>query len=657
MKKILLSALSVFAISAVFAQVPKKPLIEHFTQASCGPCASQNPTMYATLNTFGAANYCKISYQTSWPGVDPMNAAYPAGPQARVDYYDVSGVPDCSLNGSVTNAPNTTVTAATLNTAAALTTPYKITVDQTWNSASSLSVRIAVVNVTAAAISAANQLNVAMIEDHVDYPTAPGSNGETDFYYVLRQFYNASTGAPTNAPLTIGAIPANDSLVYNFTINSLPSYIRDLSQVSFVVFVQKSATPTVAQVVHQSAKSIPSTPPGALNVAAVSSATASTAYCNYAYTPAVTFTNNDATPVTTVTAQYTINGGTPVTQTFNGNLAQGQNTVITFPATTLASGSSTVQYSITDVNSGGAALSPAAISMAAVTYSKLNASGMPAPLVEGMETASLIAGTGYSRTLPNAFFDVVAAVTTNRFAILDGPTYNLGPIGGFGNSDRSLFFNYYTAPSGTSMKFVIQKLNLGSGSQLTFNHAYRQYATENDRLQVEVSTNCGSTWTTVWNYAGAALSTLAASDTSFFPEFAWQWRSNTVNLGAYDNMNDVVIRFRGTSAYGNNLFVDDINISGATGVITIDAEEAAEARIMPNPVRDNMVLEFTMNKATDANINIVNALGQQIQQVANSSFEGTNTLEINTSNLVSGVYFLNITSETGTTTKRFVVEK
>ena len=75
MKKFLLSALCAFSTTAfVQAQVAQMPIVEHFTQASCGPCASQNPTLYTTLGTFGSANYAKITYQTSWPGVDPMNA-------------------------------------------------------------------------------------------------------------------------------------------------------------------------------------------------------------------------------------------------------------------------------------------------------------------------------------------------------------------------------------------------------------------------------------------------------------------------------------------------------------------------------------------------------------------------------------------------------
>lgn len=75
-------------------------LHEEFTQASCGPCASQNPAFNAVL----AANTAKatsLKYQTSWPGVDPMNAQNPTDVQTRVNYYSVNGVPDAIMDGNV----------------------------------------------------------------------------------------------------------------------------------------------------------------------------------------------------------------------------------------------------------------------------------------------------------------------------------------------------------------------------------------------------------------------------------------------------------------------------------------------------------------------------------------------------------------------------
>lgn len=647
MKKFLLSALCAFStVAFVQAQnVAKKPLVEHFTQASCGPCASQNPTMYNTLNTFGSANYVKITYQVSWPGVDPMNAEYPAGPNDRRNYYSVSGVPDATLNGGATAAPNTAVTSSTLSSAAALTTPYEMEVTQNWTSGTNVAVDVVIRNVSSAAITDADRFHLAMVEENITFPSAPGSNGETEFFFVVRDMFDASTGTSSTAGATIGSIPAGDSLT--FTVNvTPPAYIRDLNSVSFVGFVQNNGT----KVVHQSTKSVAGNVPGLLSVGATSNSTVSSSYCDYGLTPEVNFTNNSATPVTSVTAQYTINGGTPVNQTFTGNLAQGQSTAITFPVGNLVGGTSVIEYSITDVNNGGT-YSQGPVTMAPEAYSKVNTTSSPIPLVETMENATLPAGSAFTRDLSTAIFDA-PGIPMNRFGILDGPTANVGQVGGNAASDRSIYVNFYNVTSGV-MNLTFHKLNFAGASQLTFDHAYAQYQAENDRLEIEVSTDCGATWTSVFNEAGSTLATVAAQTGNFVPNAANQWESNTIDLSAFDNTNDVLVRFKATSAYGNNLLLDNINFSQATNVNTIQ-KEAAEVRIMPNPVSNLMTLEFTMENTADANINIVNALGQQVQQVTNGSFNGTNVIEVNTSELAAGVYFVNIVTEEATTTKRFV---
>lgn len=649
MKKFLLSALCAFSTAAfVQAQVASTPMIEHFTQASCGPCASQNPTLYNTLSTFGSGNYVKLTYQTSWPGVDPMNAEYPAGPNDRRLYYGVSGVPNASLNGGAVAGPNSAVTSSTLSTAAALMTPYDISITQTWTSGTSVDVTVVITNTSSAAVATADRFILAMVEENITFTSAPGSNGETAFFNVVRDMYDASTGASSTSGATIGSIPAGGNLTFTMTGVTVPSYIRDLNQVSFAGYVQNNGT----QEIFQSAKSTAGNVPGLLNVGATANSTVGAGLCDYAFTPAINFTNNGSIPVTEVTGEYTINGGTAVPVTMNGlNLMSGQSVAINFPATTLpATGSSTVEYTITDVNAGGT-YSGGPVTMAPEEYAKLPSASSPTPLLETMENAVLPSGSVFTRDLATAIFDA-PGIAINRFAVLDGPAANIGQVGGNAASNRSVYINFYNVTSGV-MNLTFHKLNFAGGSQLTFDHAYAQYQAENDRLEIEVSTDCGATWSSVFNEAGSTLATVPAQTANFVPNAANQWEANTVDLSAYDNMNDVVVRFKATSAYGNNLLLDNINFSQATNVTTVQ-KEAAEVRIMPNPVSNNMTLEFTMLNTADANINIVNALGQTVQQVTNGSFSGTNVIEVNTTDLASGVYFVNITTKEGTTVERFV---
>jgi len=619
-------------ITALYAQVQKTPMIEHFTQASCAPCAGQNPILKNTLDTFGEENYVRISHQTSWPGVDPMNANFPEGPEVRRNYYGITGVPGTSLNGGATDFPNTIVTSSTLNSAAAQTTAYSISATQTWTNPNSLTVNIDVENVTGSPVSSADKIYVVMVENEITYPSAPGSNGETSFEYVMRQMYNASTGAANaTAGAALGSIPAMSTTNFNFTISDIPSYIRDKRQVSFAIYIQNNAS----KVMYQAAKTDNSEItdiPGAFLVNVSSATIADSGFCDYGLTPGIEFTNNDTSiNVTEVVAQYSLNGETPVQQTFIGNLSTGQSTTIAFPAITLDGGTNSVSSEIVSVNGTDYWVSQALMELPNNVYQKLNATSVPAPMVENLESAPLIAGTGYSRNLTTALFDVDTSITEPLFSILDGPLYNYGAIGGFGNSNRSIRFRFYNIQTG-ELNLVFNKLQLGSGSTLTFSHAYRQYINENDRLEVLVSTDCGATWTGVFNEAGSTLATLAASTTEYVPTggSATGWASNSIDLSAYDGMDDVIIRFKGTSDYGNNLFLDDINLDSTLSLD--DFSTLNSIKLHPNPTSDFIQVS---GLTTSENYSIFNVLGAKVSQGSISDNQSIDVRDFS-----DGMYFL-----------------
>ena len=387
--------------------------------------------------------------------------------------------------------------------------------------------------------------------------------------------------------------------------------------------------------------------PGLINVAAATASTAGSGYCDYSYTPAIEFTNNDATAVTEVVAEYSIDGGTAVQETYTGSLAQGQSATITWPAATLASGTSTVTYNVVSVNGAQNWQSPAAVSVPDETYSKLNATGVAAPLTEGMETAPLTGG--YSTDLTTAIFDG-GGIGAGSFGVLDGPTFNYGAIGGFANSDRSIRFRFYSITSG-EMNLVMQKVNLGTNSELSFSHAYRQYQAENDQLEISVSTDCGATWTSVWSEQGSGLATLPPSTTQYVPAAASDWASNSIDLSAYDNMQDVVVKFTATSAYGNNLFVDDINIGGASSVEDLASNTFD---VYPNPATDVVTVELSEAGSADAQVEVLDIKGQVVSSEVLTA--GQSSIQVNTSTLASGVYTVRVKSESGVATERVVIK-
>ena len=106
---------------------------------------------------------------------------------------------------------------------------------------------------------------------------------------------------------------------------------------------------------------------------------------------------------------------------------------------------------------------------------------------------------------------------------------------------------------------------------VTFNVAYRQYfgtdVTEpiNDSLLLIYSPNCGITWyPTNYRLGGASLATVSTTSNVSFVPAATQWRTDKVILKDFcsSNLNNIMIGFQSVNGYGNNIYLDSINIVG-----------------------------------------------------------------------------------------------
>ncbi len=80
--------------------------------------------------------------------------------------------------------------------------------------------------------------------------------------------------------------------------------------------------------------------------------------------------------------------------------------------------------------------------------------------------------------------------------------------------------------------------------------------------------------------------------------------------------------------------------------------------IAPNPAMASINVEIGLTEITDLNVAIFNNLGQKVKPVATQTYtSGLNRVQVDVSDLPSGIYFVNLQSEKGTKTKRFVVQR
>lgn len=226
-QKLFLTLALFIGFTTAFAQSAKRyTLVEHFTQASCGPCAQQNPAFEA-FYTQNENRIHHIAYHTSWPGVDPMNAANAPEVASRVGYYGVSGVPAMWVGGTVETNPGS-ISEGMLVANELEGSPIQVVVTEATNGTQrDVTVKINGINNSP---TGNYVLRVAVVEKMVSYASAPGSNGEKDFPNVFRKMLPSTSGDPVTMPAM------GQNLVKNYSYTLDPAW--DASQIYVIAYVQ-----------------------------------------------------------------------------------------------------------------------------------------------------------------------------------------------------------------------------------------------------------------------------------------------------------------------------------------------------------------------------------------------------------------------------------
>jgi hypothetical protein len=101
MKKImcLIIAILFLTTSVLTSQVRKIVLMEEATNASCPPCAANNPTLQAFFESY-FGGVISVRYHAWWPGSDPMYSLNITDNTNRINYYGISGVPNYMMDGT-----------------------------------------------------------------------------------------------------------------------------------------------------------------------------------------------------------------------------------------------------------------------------------------------------------------------------------------------------------------------------------------------------------------------------------------------------------------------------------------------------------------------------------------------------------------------------
>ncbi len=375
------------------------------------------------------------------------------------------------------------------------------------------------------------------------------------------------------------------------------------------------------------------------SIQAVSSPGNGITTCTALVNPVFTLKNNGTDPLTSASIQVTLNASPVDTILFNGPaLASGSSTNINVSGITLVSGLNSIGFNLLSVN--GTTDQNLNNNSRNVSLTLLVPTPVAMPVLEGFQSANFPTN-GFTVENPDA--DLTWERTTTA--------------GGFGASNASIkmsFFDYQT--DGAVDYLVLPYTDFSTQLaplNLKFDVAYARYSNTNfDSLKVKISTDCGGSWTNLYAKGNTTLSTNGGANVTnnnFVPT-STQWRTETINLDTYVGQSNVQIRFEGINGYGNDLYLDNINLSSDTP-IGINENELI-LTMYPNPSEG--LVNFVSNVADYKVIQVSNILGQEQPFSTRKLNDSESVLDI--SALRKGVYFVTLEANDLNVVRKIVKE-
>ncbi|MEM9921450.1 MAG: M43 family zinc metalloprotease, partial [Bacteroidota bacterium] len=270
--------------------------------------------------------------------------------------------------------------------------------------------------------------------------------------------------------------------------------------------------------------------------------------------PQVVLTNMGSSDLTSAVLNYQVDGGAPVAMNWSGSLVSGGSATVDLQSFTSPNGSFSFQVYTSNPNGvldEQLTNDTMDVQVSSVTFGSL-------PLSEDFEMAAFNPTTSGVAVF-NPDNDNYAWERTNAFSASGGSASVM--IDNFdANNDIAGTLDAIITPTYDFSSVV--------GGQLTFDYAYARYSDGSqvfsDSLLIIVSTNCGSLFDKVIYRNGAeGLETGTATPQAYSPT-ASEWRTQTVDLSAYNNVPNLTIALVNKSGWGNRLFLDNIAVTSSS---------------------------------------------------------------------------------------------
>ncbi len=189
--------------------------------------------------------------------------------------------------------------------------------------------------------------------------------------------------------------------------------------------------------------------------------------------------------------------------------------------------------------------------------------------------------------------------------------------------------------------------NSASSSSLRFDHFYSLFHPSfADTLSILVSTDCGDSWSVVYNKGGVELATHPETGSNQLPDSLAQWTTEYVDLSSFGG-ETVLIKFRTMNRKGNHLLVDNILVYSGDEPAGVDETNLTDLLLYPNPGQNDFRLKGWKDTMR-LSYSVMDTYGRIVKN-------GTMTSpELSLQGIASGLYFLRLENGSVDKTLRIV---
>ena len=199
-----------------------------------------------------------------------------------------------------------------------------------------------------------------------------------------------------------------------------------------------------------------------------------------------------------------------------------------------------------------------------------------------------------------------------------------------------------------------------SKATLTFYTAHAQRGSGiSDVLRLYVSKDCGVSWQLKLFKAGANLAGgVESTHEDYFPK-PEDWRRQALDLSSFLGETNVRFKFETQAVGGNNIFIDDFEISENGSLITpaIYNEKKAFVQLYPNPINGTSKIVINAKFTGMCKLIITDVYGKKIVSKEFNIEAGVYEIPFNAicnNSLIPGVYFINAEVDGTNTSLKFV---